>query len=182
MLKSSFRVRSVRRTSGSKAASVKAVIWNDVLCREGLDLDEVCLITNLKFQWLLKPGHLSCLKVQQWRHRHREQADCGHSWGRRGRDKLWEQHWNTSTGTCRIDGQREFATSRSKLTSLTQGAQIGCSVTASGEGDEWEVGERFKREGTCVYLWLIHVAVWQKPTQHCKAIILQLKRKIFNVL
>ena len=34
---------------------------------------------------------------------------------------------------------------------------------------------RFKREGTYVYLWLIHVDVWQKPTQFCKAIILQLK-------
>ena len=32
-----------------------------------------------------------------------------------------------------------------------------------------------KREGTYVYLWLIHVDVEQKPTQHCKAIILQLK-------
>jgi len=30
-------------------------------------------------------------------------------------------------------------------------------------------------EGTCVYLWLIHVDVWQKPTQQCKAIILQIK-------
>ena len=40
---------------------------------------------------------------------------------------------------------------------------------------EWEVGGRFKREGTYVYPWLIHVDVWQKPTQHCKAIILQLK-------
>ena len=25
-------------------------------------------------------------------------------------------------------------------------------------------GGRIKREGTCVYLWLIHVDVWQKPT------------------
>ena len=33
---------------------------------------------------------------------------------------------------------------------------------------------RFKREGTYVYLWLIQVAVWQKSTQYCKAIILQL--------
>ena len=39
----------------------------------------------------------------------------------------------------------------------------------------WEVGASFKREGTHVYPWLIHVAVWQKPTQYCKAIILQLK-------
>ena len=32
-----------------------------------------------------------------------------------------------------------------------------------------------KREGTYVYLWLIHVNVWQKPTQYGKAIILQVK-------
>ena len=37
----------------------------------------------------------------------------------------------------------------------------------------WEVGE-FKRDGMYVYLWLIHIIVWQKPTQYCKAIILQL--------
>ena len=36
-------------------------------------------------------------------------------------------------------------------------------------------GGRFKKETTYVYIWLIHVVVWQKPTQHCKAIILQLK-------
>ena len=45
-----------------------------------------------------------------------------------------------------------------------------------------EVGGNFNREGTYV-LWLIHVDVWQKPTQYCKAIILQLKiiyvKKIF---
>ena len=32
-------------------------------------------------------------------------------------------------------------------------------------------------EETYVYLWLIHVDVWQKSTQPCKAIILQLKKK-----
>ena len=31
-------------------------------------------------------------------------------------------------------------------------------------------------EGIYLYLWLIHVDVWQKPTQYCKAIILQLKK------
>ena len=30
-------------------------------------------------------------------------------------------------------------------------------------------------EGIYVYLWLIHVDVWQKPIQHCNTIILQLK-------
>ena len=41
------------------------------------------------------------------------------------------------------------------------------------------VGERFQREGMCVYLQLIHVIVQQKPTQHCKAIILQLEINFF---
>ena len=39
----------------------------------------------------------------------------------------------------------------------------------------WEVGGMFKREGIYIHLWLIHVDVWQKPTQYCKVIILQLK-------
>ena len=39
----------------------------------------------------------------------------------------------------------------------------------------WAVGGKFKRGMTYVSLWLIHVVVWQKPTQTCKAIILQLK-------
>ena len=43
-----------------------------------------------------------------------------------------------------------------------------------------EVGGSFKREGTYVYLWLIHVDVWQKPTQFCEAIILQLKSKLIK--
>ena len=38
---------------------------------------------------------------------------------------------------------------------------------------------RFKREGTYVYLWPIHVHVWQKPIQYCKAVILQLKTNKF---
>ena len=36
------------------------------------------------------------------------------------------------------------------------------------------------KEGTYVYLWLIHVNVWQKPTQFYKAIILQLKNKLIK--
>ena len=38
-----------------------------------------------------------------------------------------------------------------------------------------EEGGGFKREGTYVYLWLIYIDVWQKPTQLYKAIIIQLK-------
>ena len=58
----------------------------------------------------------------------------------------------------------------------------------SGNSDSWsittqrgemgrEMGGRFKWEGTYVYLWLIHVEIWQKPTKFCKAITLQLKNK-----
>ena len=43
-----------------------------------------------------------------------------------------------------------------------------------------EVGRRFEREGTWVYLWLVPVDVWRKKTQYCKAIILQLKISKFN--
>ena len=44
---------------------------------------------------------------------------------------------------------------------------------------EWEDGGEVQEGGMCVYLWLIHVAVWQKPTQYCIVIILQLKINIF---
>ena len=39
-------------------------------------------------------------------------------------------------------------------------------------------GGRFQREGIYVYIELTHFIVQQKLTQHCKAIILQLKKKI----
>ena len=42
-----------------------------------------------------------------------------------------------------------------------------------------KVEGRLEREGTHVYLWLIHVDVWQKPTQFCKTIILQVRNKYF---
>ena len=63
---------------------------------------------------------------------------------------------------------------------MTQGAQTWCSVTIQRGSMGWEVGERFKRERAYIYLLLIHVDVWQKPTKHCKAIILQLKIIFFK--
>ena len=50
------------------------------------------------------------------------------------------------------------------------------TTLAAGMGDR--VGGRFKREGIYVYLYLICIAVWQKPAQTCKAISLQLKNKL----
>ena len=43
-----------------------------------------------------------------------------------------------------------------------------------------EVEGRFKREGIYVYLWLIHVDVWQKPTYFYKAIVFQLYIYIYT--
>ena len=55
---------------------------------------------------------------------------------------------------------------------MAQGAQLSAEM-AQGRG--W--GGRLKREGTYVYIQQIYVVVRQKLTQHCKAIILQLKKK-----
>ena len=60
---------------------------------------------------------------------------------------------------------------------MTQGTQSWCSVTTWREGGGREVGGGFIRERTHVCLWLIHVDVWQKPSQYCKVIICQLKQK-----
>ena len=49
-----------------------------------------------------------------------------------------------------------------------------CSVTIQSGWDG--VGRRFKREGTYIYLWQIHVDVWQKATQYYKATVFQIKR------
>ena len=46
-------------------------------------------------------------------------------------------------------------------------------VNLEGQNGE-EVGGKFKRKETCI-LMADSRSVWQKPTQHCKAIILQLK-------
>ena len=45
------------------------------------------------------------------------------------------------------------------------------------EGWNVGLGGRLKREGIYVYVSLIHAVVEQKPTQNCKAIILQFKKK-----
>ena len=60
---------------------------------------------------------------------------------------------------------------------MTQGTHTGALYQPRGVGwgGRWEGGSRGRGY---VYLWLIHVDIWQKTTKFCKAIILQLK--IFN--
>ena len=103
---------------------------------------------------------------QQRRCRQRQQT-CGHRVGRTERVALKHVHYHMKN--------REPV----GIYCMTQGAQILCSVTTQRGGRRWEKGRRSRREGTHIYLWLIHVTIWQKPTQQCKAIILQLK--IYNL-
>ena len=46
--------------------------------------------------------------------------------------------------------------------------------------ERWDgVGGMYKSEGTHTYIWLIHIDIWQKLAQNCKAIILQSKKKMW---
>ena len=71
------------------------------------------------------------------------------------------------TAMCEKDSSWEAAIQHRELSSVL------CDDLEGGMG----VGWRLKREGICVCLWLIRVVVQQKPTQHCKAIILQFQKK-----
>ena len=73
-----------------------------------------------------------------------------------GEEGEGEMYGDSNTETyitiCKIDSLWQFALC---LKGLKQGL---CNPEGrDGEGDG--------REGTYVYLWLIHVDVWQKPTQ-----------------
>ena len=99
---------------------------------------------------------------QQWSCRYREQTfeDSG---GRIGRDELREKHWNIyitkfPVGICCM-------TEEPKPGTLKQTKGVGWGGRREGSSRGWAY----------VYLWLIHVDIWQKPTQHCKAIVLLLK-------
>ena len=64
----------------------------------------------------------------------------------------------------KIDSQREFSVWLRKL-------KQGLCINLEG----WDARE-IQKGGIYVYLWLIHIEVWQKTTKICKAIILQLKK------
>ena len=64
-------------------------------------------------------------------------------------EKYGENNMETYITICKIDGQWEFAVWRREL---KQGLCIGEM--------KMEMGGRFKREATYVYLWLTDVDVW----------------------
>ena len=110
----------------------------------------------------------------QWRHRHRKHA-CSHGegLGRGEGGTSGERHGDIHAAVCVIDGQCGLAVC---LRELKPGLWDSPPERWDGVGS----GRKVQREGTHVYLGLIHVDVWQKPTQYCKAIILQLKINQFS--
>ena len=110
--------------------------------------------------WILCTG-------QQTRHRSKEQT-FGLSGRRRGWNDLKEQHWDRYITICKIDSQWEFDVWRR-------------ASKAGALGQPGEEGGVFRIGGTHVYLWPIHVDVWQKPPQYCRIIILQLKQILKNL-
>ena len=66
---------------------------------------------------------------------------------------------------CKIYSKWEFAVWHSEL-----------NPVLSDNLERWNgvgFGMGVQEGETYVYLWLIHAAIWQRPTQSCKAIILQ---------
>ena len=94
---------------------------------------------------------------QQWRNRHREQT---YGPGERGGEGELYRKSNVETyiTICKIDSQWEFAVWLRKLKQGLCINLVGWDGVADGR-DRKKDGRRFKREGTYVYLWLIHVEV-----------------------
>ena len=105
---------------------------------------------------------------QRWRCRQRTGYRLVDTVGEKRWGQLREQHGDIYMTLCNTR-----ATSGNLL--CDTGSSTQCSVTTKRGEMGREMGGEFRRKGTCVYLWLIHVDVWQKPTQYCKAIILQFK-------
>ena len=68
---------------------------------------------------------------------------------------------------CRIDSQCKFPVWCRELKPI---------LYDNLEGGKVGSGREVQEVWTYVYIWLIHVDIWQKPTQYCKAIIPQLNK------
>ena len=91
------------------------------------------------------------------------------------RSKIWENSIETRTLPC----VKQIG-SGSLL--YDAGNEPKAGALRQPRGWEGKVGGRWAQEGGDMYLclWLIHVDVWQRPTQYCKAIILPLKINTFK--
>ena len=88
---------------------------------------------------------------QQWRNRHTEQTYTNEGGEEEESEMYGESNMETYITICNIDSQREFSVQLRKLKERL------CNNIEGWQGREMR--RRFKREGTCVYLWLIHADV-----------------------
>ena len=95
--------------------------------------------------------------------------------GRGGWDELGDWDWHLYTTMRKTDSQLEPVVQHRELSSVL------CDDLEGQKGEAGR-GRRLKWKGIYVYLYLIYVGVWQKPTQHHKAIILQFKIKSKKIL
>ena len=96
---------------------------------------------------------------------------CGHSRGRRG--------WDSCESSTDLYTPPYVSQRASGELLRDAGSSEQCSVMTWMDGMRGGTGARFSREWREIYthLWLSHVVVQQRPTQHCKVIILRLKQK-----
>ena len=96
-------------------------------------------------------------------------------------NRVWTQ-WGKERVGCTERGALthiHYMSNREPVGSCCAAQELSLGLCDNREGWEAMRGSgRFRRGGTYAYLWLIHVVVWKKPTQYCKAIILQLKKKV----
>ena len=97
--------------------------------------------------------------------------------------KSLQTHWGKEE-VGRIKGSTDIHTrlcvsprASGKLCNTGSAARRSVMAERSGTGG---VGREFKKERICVYLWLIHLDLQQKLTQHRKAIRLQSKKKVIH--
>ena len=108
---------------------------------------------------------------QQWRNRHKEQT-CGHG----GRGGVGEMYGENSIETCILPYVKQIS-SPSLMHETGHSKSVHCDNPEGweGRGVGRELGEGVQNGETHVHPLLIHVDVWEKPPQYCKAISLQLK-------
>ena len=91
-------------------------------------------------------------------------------------DTVWEGEGGTNGESSMETHTLPYVKQDRGIRCTTHRAQTGALWQPGGE-DRVGGGRGFKREGTHVHLWLIHVDVRREWKQCCKAIILQLKIK-----
>ena len=94
-------------------------------------------------------------------------------WGPRGKELTVAYVWRPARKRGpQLHNPKKRNSANRNVILATQG-----SVTAQRGVVAWGgAGGRFKKEKTHAYLELNRIAVWQKPTEHCTAVILQLNK------